>query len=170
MRPYRLTVRELGVVNQNKPQSLTFFRVLAVAHGVVGLIPLLFSLFVGGLLAGGRWWLPSSGASGAWLGVIAVQLLLPMAAAAWLFVLAWRLWRPTPRLATPLRWTHAMVLPLGGLHCVWGLFAIQAAGRSAAAGGGLLGPAAVLPLAIGVPLVDLALASFAAARRIAGGP
>lgn len=156
-------------MNQNKPQPLTFFRVLALAHGVVGLLPLLFSLFIGGLLAGGRWWTPSSGVSIAWLGVVSVQLLLPMAGAAWLLVLAWRLWHPTPRLAAPLRWTHSMVLLLGGLHCAWGLFAIQASERSAAAGGGLLGPVAVIPLIIGVPLVVLALASLMAASRIAAG-
>jgi len=157
-------------VNQNKPQSLTFFRLLALAHGIVGLVPLLFSLLVGGLLAGGRWLTPSSGVDVmAWLLVVAVQLLLPMAGAAWLLVLAWRLWRPTPRLATPLRWTHSFVLLLGGLHCAWGLFAIQASERSAAAGGGLLGPVAVIPLIIGVPLVVLALASLMAASRIAAG-
>ena len=159
--------RALPFVSQNQPQSVIFFRLLALAHGIVGLLPLAFNLLVGGLLAGGAWWMPVRGFSVGWLLVIGVQLLLPMAWAAWLFVLAFRLCCPTPRLAAPLRGTHLVVLLLGGLHCAWGFIAIRAAERSAAAGDGLLSPVAFIPLLLGVPLVALALSSLFAASQIA---
>ena len=154
-------------MSRNKQRSLLFFRLLAFAHGIVGLVPLLGHLLIGGLLAGGAWWMPAGGFSLRWLLVIAVQLLLPVAWAAWLLLLAFRLWRPTPLLAAQLRWTHLGILPLGGLLCTWGFFAMRAAERSTAAGGGLLSPVAVVPLFLGAPLIALALASFFAASRIA---
>jgi hypothetical protein len=154
-------------VNQNKPQSVILFRLLAIAHGIVGLLPLALSVLVGGLLSGGAWWMPARGFSAGWLLVVVIQLFLPLAWAAWLLVLAFRLWCPTARLVAPLRWTHLVVLLFGGLHCAWGFIAIRAAERSAAAGGGLLSPAAFIPLLLGVPLVALALLSLFAASRIA---
>ena len=144
----------------NKRWSLVFFRFLAFAHGMVAFVPLLFNVFFGGLLAGGAWWMPVRGISVGWLLVIAFQLLLPLAWAAWFLVLAFRLWRPTPRLVAQLLWTHLIVLLLGGLHCYWGVHAIRAAERSAAAGGGLMGPIAFIPLILGVPLVVFALISL----------
>lgn len=156
----------LRFVKQNQPQSVILFRLLAIAHGIVGLLPLAFSVLVGGLLSGGSWWMPARGFSLEWLLVVTIQLFLPVTWAAWLLVLAFRLWCPSARLVLPLRCTHLVVLLFGGLHCAWGFIAVRAAERSAAAGGGLLSPAAFIPLLVGVPLVALALLSLFAASRI----
>ena len=150
----------------DKSRSLLLFRLLALAHGTVGLGPLFFSLIAGGLLAGGSWLLPSGGAGLLWLLVVALQLVLPIAWAAWMLYLASRLWRPTPSLANLLRWTHAVVLLLGGLHLVFGFYAVRAAEKSAAAGGGLLSPVAYFPILVGAALVLLAGVSLVAAGQI----
>jgi hypothetical protein len=94
-------------MSQKKPRSIG---VLSFARGrawdLVGLVPLLYNILLGGLLVGGGWWLPAGGIGAVgWL-IIAVQWLLPVVWATWLLVLAFRLWHPTPRLAGPLRWTH----------------------------------------------------------------
>ena len=153
-------------MNHSQPRSLVFFRLLAFAHGIVGLAPVLISLLVGGVLFGRIRVMPVSGSSIVWFLVLSMQLLLPVAFAAWMLVLAFRLWRPTPRLVGPLFWTHLIVLLFGGLQCVWGAYAFRAAERSTAAGGGLLSPVAFFPLLVGVPLVALALTSLVAASRL----
>jgi len=55
----------------------------------------------------------------------------------------------------------------GILAVVGGVYAMRAAERSAASGGGLLSPLAALPLAFGVPVVVLALCSIAIALTVA---
>jgi hypothetical protein len=153
-------------MNQNQPRSLVFFRLLAVAHGIVGLIPLFLSVWFGGLVFGRVRVMPEHGVSMGWFMALALALLLPLAFGVWMLVLAFRLWRPVPRLAGQLFWTHLIVLLFGGFHCVLGIHAIRAAQRSTAAGGGLLSPLAFFPFLVGVPLVALALVSLVAASRL----
>jgi len=154
-------------MNQDNPRSLALFRLLALAHGLIGLGPLLFNLLLGGLMVGRIQLMPVTGVSIGWLLALTIQWLIPVAFGAWMLVLAVRLWRPTLALAGQLRRTHWLVLLFGGLHCVWGVYAVRAAERSTAAGGGLMGPVAVGPFLIGIPLVALAVTSLFAAGRIA---
>jgi len=142
-------------------------RSLAVAYAIVGIVPLLLGILMGGLLAGGHWWIPTSGVTSSWLMLIATQLLLPAAWGIWLISLALRVWHPKPQHSRPLICTSVLMLALGGLNCVWGYHALQAAERSSSSGGGLLSPVALLPLLIGVPLVILAILSVLAAHRVA---
>lgn len=147
--------------------SALLCRSLAVAYCIVGIVPLLFGLVFGGMLAGAHWGTPTSGMSATMLLLVATQFLLPTAWGVWLVTLAVRLWQPGPQLANPLTWTSVLMLAFGGLNCVWGYLAMQAAERSASNGGGLLSPVAMLPLLIGLPLVVLALLSVLVARRVA---
>ena len=160
----------LGLMSENKPRSLVLFRFLAFAHGIAGLVLLLFYVFfIGAVFVNGGWVMPARGISFIGMLGIAVQMLMPLALGAWFLVLAFRLWRPAPPLAAQLRWTHWIFLLFGGLFCAWGFFAIEAAERSTAAGGGLLSPLAVMPFFVGAPLIALALVSLFAAQRIASG-
>lgn len=148
------------------PRPVVWFRLLALVHAAAGLVALFFGIITGGLLAGGGWLAPPGGAGLSWLLVAALQLLLPLAWAAWMLFLALRLWRPTPSLANLLRWTHVVVLLLGVLHVVFGYHAMRAAEKSAAAGGGLLSPVAFFPVLVGTALVLLAGLSLVAAGKI----
>ncbi len=163
----RLSYSTWGLMSEHSRRSLVCFRVLAVGHGVIGTIPLLFHLLLGGFLLGRAQMLPGSGITLGWLLHSMLSLLLPVVWAVWFGVLAWWLWRPTPRLLAPLLWTHMLALVPGSLLCVWGFYALGAAARSTRAGGGLLSPVAVIPLFLGAPLVALALCSLVAARRLA---
>lgn len=107
-------------------------------------------------------------------GVAGLLLLLPFAlvfspiaalAALWLLALAFRLWRPTPGAWQALRGTHAAGLALAALSGAYGVFALRAAERSAAAGGGLLGGFGLIPLALGVVLGSFSAATLWLARR-----
>jgi hypothetical protein len=154
-------------MESRKPWTGALCRSLAVAYCIVGIVPLLFGVLMGGLLAGGHWWMPAAGVTSSWLVLIATQLLMPAAWGIWLISLAVRVWHPKPQHSRPLTWTGVLLLALGGLNCSWGYHAMQAAERSSSSGGGLLSPVALLPLVIGVPLVVIALLSVLAARRVA---
>ena len=62
-----------------------------------------------------------------------------------------------------MRW---MMRCLALAHFAWGGLLLLTAERSAESGGGLLSPVAALPLALGVPVLILALCSIAAARTL----
>ena len=119
--------------------SLGLARALAVVHGVAGLLLL--------------------------LPLILVFSPLAIVGAVWLLALAFRLWHPTPGIWRALRGTHAGGLALAMLSCTYGIFALRAAERSAAAGGGLLGGFGLIPLALGVVLGAFSAATLWLARR-----
>jgi hypothetical protein len=86
---------------------------------------------------------------------------LPQAAlGAWMLILARWLWTGH-RLRHALLVTHGFVLLLGSLYVGVGFYAVAAAERSTARGGGLLSPIAFLPFLHGVPLMIFALCSIA---------
>jgi hypothetical protein len=76
-------------------------------------------------------------------------------------------WTLSPRLRLALLITHGVLLLPGTLAVVVGVYAMRAAERSTASGGGLLSPLAALPLAFGVAVLVLALCSIATALTVA---
>ena len=81
-------------------------------------------------------------------------------------VLGWMAWTRKARVREALLWTHGPLLLVGLLACSIGIAGMQAAERSAERGGGLLGPVAVVPLLVGVPIVALALCAIVAALML----
>jgi hypothetical protein len=79
----------------------------------------------------------------------------------WLCILGTQLWHgPSPRVLTWVHITHLCSLLVAALLLVMGVFALSAAQRSAAHGGGLLGAWGYLPIAVGACLALLAVASL----------
>jgi hypothetical protein len=90
-------------------------------------------------------------------------ILAPVLAAGpvWLCVLGTQLWQgPSPRLCTWVRITHLISLFVSALLIVMGVFALSAAQRSAAQGGGLLGAWGFVPMIAGGLLALLAVATL----------
>ena len=87
----------------------------------------------------------------------------PAALAIWMAVLGRVVWRRLPDARAALLWTHSVLLVAGAVACAIGIAGMEAAARSSERGGGLLGPVAVLPLFVGLPMVALALCSIAVA-------
>jgi hypothetical protein len=81
----------------------------------------------------------------------------------WMLALGIRLGSPNARLRAALLWTHLTLLVPGGVALAVGLTAMRAAARSAAHGGGLMGPIAAVPLVFGAPTTLLAAASIVVA-------
>ena len=123
--------------------NVTPFRVLGVVHVIVGLLLLPLTMFFGLLL---------------------VPVLLP--GPVWVMILGIRLWRPTGRVGVLLRRTHFVGMSIAALLCIYGVLALQAAERSAAAGGGLMGAFGLIPLGLGVLLGGTAVTSLWLARRL----
>ena len=123
--------------------NLTPFRILAVAHIIVGLLLLPLTLIFGLLLT---------------------PVLLP--GPVWVVVLGVRLWRPSGRVRILLRRTHFVGVTVAAPLCAYGVLALQAAERSAAAGGGLMGAIGLIPLGLGVLLGGTGLTSIWLARRL----
>ena len=123
--------------------NATPFRILGVVHVIVGLLLLPLTLFFGLLLA---------------------PVLLP--GPVWIVMLGFRLWRPSARVGVLLRRTHCVGITIAALLCVYGVFALQAAERSAAAGGGLMGGFGLIPLGLGALLGVTAVPSLWLARRL----
>lgn len=94
----------------------------------------------------------------AFLGLVTVPVVVP--GLIWLVVLGVRLMRPNTAVRTALRVTHLLLAPLAVLLVVYGIHALQAAGRSAEGGGGLLGAFGLIPIVIGVLAGCLSLASL----------
>jgi hypothetical protein len=78
----------------------------------------------------------------------------------WMLVLSRWLWIGHAQLRSALFVTHGLLLLVGSLFVVFGFFAIAAAERSTARGGGLMSPLALLPFLYGLPLVSFALCSI----------
>jgi len=118
------------------------FRVLGVGHVACGALLLPASLL---------------------FGVVAAPVLVvgPL----WMMLLGVRLWRPDPRAIAALRRTNQVSLVIAVLLMAYGMLALRAAERSAAAGGGLLGGFGLLPLGAGVVLGVVAALSLVLAGR-----
>jgi hypothetical protein len=101
-------------------------RALAVGHIAIGLLLLPVALVSAGILA-------------------PILLVGPI----WGIVLGVRLWRSGAEVFAALRRTHWTFLLIDGLLVAYGIFALRAAERSAAQGGGLLGGFGLLPLGLG---------------------
>ncbi len=119
------------------------YRLVAAAHFLVALLLLPLCLFFG-ITVG-----PLMAAAPLWLAFLGVQL-----------------WRgPSPRTFALLRATHWAVLLLAAILIFVGISTLQAAERSAAHGGGLLGAFGFLPIGIGSVLGTLATLTLIVVRR-----
>jgi hypothetical protein len=92
-----------------------------------------------------------------------MQASLPAVLGAWLAILGRWAWRGHPHLRAMLLVTHGFLLIPGIGAVAVGLIALRAAERSAARGGGLMGPLAAVPLAAGACVSGLAAVSIAVA-------
>ena len=128
-----------------KEPAVSAFRVLGVAHVVVGILLLPASMVFG-------------------LPLAPLLALGPL----WVAILGIRLWRPAARVKVLLWRTHVVTAMLAVLLCAYGIFALRAAERSAAKGGGLLGAVGLLPLGLGMVLGVTAAASLWLARPLGG--
>jgi hypothetical protein len=83
----------------------------------------------------------------------------------WMIVLGFRIWTPSAQAIAALRRTHRVSLAFAALLVTYGIFALRAAERSAASGGGLLGGFGLVPLSAGVVLGAVAVPSLVLAGR-----
>lgn len=97
--------------------------------------------------------------------LVATNSLPAAALGVWIVVLGSRLWSGHGRLRRPLLWTHGVLLVLGSLAVAVGTYVVGAAERSSVLGGGLLSPAAFIPLLFGLPVMLLALSSILVALK-----
>ena len=103
--------------------SMFSIRALAIGHIVIAVVLLPVALLSGGILAP-----------------------ILMAGPIWGIVLGVKLWRRGTEMLTALRRTHWVFLLIDVLLVAYGIFALRAAERSAARGGGLLGGIGLVPL------------------------
>ena len=102
----------------------------------------------------------------AFFGLLLAPIL--MAGPIWLGVLGVRLWRGTStRLVKQVRVTHCFALLFALLLFVVGILDFQAAERSAAHGGGLMGALGLFPIAAGLLLGSLAVVTLLLVRPAA---
>jgi len=83
----------------------------------------------------------------------------------WIIVGGCLMWRPRAGAVAATRRTAWVSLVFGIVAIASGLFALRAAARRAAAGGGLLGAFGLLPLALGLAIACLAGISLALTGR-----
>jgi hypothetical protein len=124
------------------PISATRLRVVATAQILLGILLLPFSMFFGSIAA-------------------PVLALVPI----WIIVRGCLMWRPRAGSVAVTRRIAWVSLVFGIVASAYGLFALRAAARSAAAGGGLLGAFGLLPLALGLAIACLAGISLALTGR-----
>jgi hypothetical protein len=115
-------------------------RALAIGHIAIGVLLLPLTL-AGGLVAP-----------------------ILMAGPVWGIVLGFRLWQPRPETYVALRRTHWAFLAIDALLIWLGVWMLQAAERSAARGGGLLGGIGFLPIGLGIGLACFSLVTLVLAR------
>jgi len=139
---------------------------LAVAHLASGLVLLLVAALVAAAMVrtllyattGPLW------TNIAWTLLSAAWAGLPWAAlGVWMMIVGRWIWSGHDRSRSVLLVTHGLLLVVGSVAVGIGVWATQAAERSGANGGGLLGPVAVIPLLIGGPVLVLAVWSIAVA-------
>ena len=116
-------------------------RALAIGHIVIGVLLLPAALLSGGLLA---------------------PILL--AGPIWGIVLGVKLWQRGTEMFTSLRRTHWAFLLIDVLLVAYGIFALRAAERSAARGGGLLGGIGLVPLGLGIVMALFSGVTLVTAR------
>lgn len=148
---------------------LWVMRCLALAHFAWGLTLLVIATYFGvGMLRT----LPHLSSGTVWTNLPGVPLLaavdtLPLASLGfWLIGLGRWAWTLRSGLRLALVITHGVLLLPGTLALVVGVYAMRAAERSTASGGGILSPIAAFPLLLGVPIVVLALCSIVTALTV----
>jgi hypothetical protein len=82
----------------------------------------------------------------------------------WMIVLGVRMWWPSARVVALARRGAWIALFVGAGEMAYGIFALHAAQRSAARGGGLLGAFGLLPLGLGLAIACLAGVSLVLSR------
>ena len=107
-------------------------RFLAVAHIVIALVLLPFTIFP--------------------LPLAPIMMIGPV----WAMVLGVRMWRRQD-VSRALRRTHYVFLVIDALLIWYGIWMLRAAAESAARGGGLLGGLGVIPIAFGISLAAFSL-------------
>ena len=117
------------------------FRALAIGHIVIGVLLLPVALLSGGILAP-----------------------ILRAGPIWGIVLGVKLWQRGSEMFTALRRTHCAFLLIDVLLIAYGIFALRAAERSAARGGGLLGGFGLVPLGLGIVMALFSLVTLLTAR------
>ena len=144
-------------------------RCLAVAHFAWGLVLVVIATCLGiGMLRV----LPHLSSGTVWTNLPGVLLMAAVYAlpagslGLWMIVLGRWAWSLRPCLRLALLITHGVLLLPGTLAVVVGVYALRAAERSTAGGGGLLSPLAAVPLILGVPVLILALGSIVAALTV----
>ena len=145
---------------------LCMTRFLALAHFVWGLILLLLAIWFGTSFFRILPYM-STGSIGTNLPIalmLAVTQGAPLAIlGTWTVILGRWIWEEHPNARAALLATHGILLLLGCLVVAFSVYSLYAAGRSAARGGGLMGPIGLFPLAIGACVSGLALWSISAA-------
>lgn len=96
------------------------------------------------------------------LGIFGIPTIFP--GLIWLVILGIRLCSGHKTLRIALRRTHLVLAPLAVLFVIFGVFCLQAAQRSAEAGGGLLGPFGLIPIAWGIVAGGLSIVSLCVAQ------
>jgi len=144
-------------------------RCLALAHFAWGFLLLLIAAYMGfGMFRV----IPSrsSGTIGTnllWALIPAAFYIFPLGVLGlWMIVLGRWTWAMRPRIRNVLLITHGVLLLFGTLAVIEGVYAMNAAERSTAGGGGLLSPLAAVPLIFGVPVCILAILSIIAALTL----
>ena len=83
---------------------------------------------------------------------------------AWLAAVGGRLLVGSPSAGLQARGTVIIAAPVSVAMCVYGLYALRAAARSADEGGGLLGSFGVIPLILGITLAAVSVLTLALTR------
>ena len=117
-------------------------RVLAISHIAIGVLLLPAALLFGGIIA-------------------PILMIGPI----WGIILGVRLWRSPFERRAALRRTHWTFLLIDGLLVAYGIFALRAAERSAAHGGGLLGGIGLVPLGLGIMMACFSGLTLVVTRR-----
>jgi hypothetical protein len=117
--------------------SLTFYRLLCIAHIAVAIVLLPLNLFFGFF-----------------------SLLIVMPGLIWLVILGFKLWQPNAKIRMLLRNTHFVLVIFSVLLIFYGLYALHAAQISANAGGGLLGAFGLIPILLGLLAGCLSIVSL----------
>lgn len=120
---------------------MLILRALAVGHIAIGVLLLPVALALGWILA-------------------PILMVGPI----WGIVLGVRLWRPRDQVFAAVRRTHWAFLLIDVLLVAYGIFALRAAERSAAHGGGLLGGFGLLPLGLGIVMACFSGVTLVAVR------
>jgi hypothetical protein len=148
---------------------LWVIRCLALAHFAWGLLLVFIAIYFGIVMLRA---MPHLSSGAVWTSLPGVLLLvavytLPLGGLGfWMIVLGRWAWIVRPRLRLALLITHGVLLLPGTLYVVAGVYAMRAAERSTARGGGILSPVAAFPLVLGVPIVVLALCSIVTALTL----